>query len=515
MKIIKQSRATKNGKSAIFKIVLAVFMLSAIVCSAASCGGSASGAGYIVLNEAAFPIYDKESDTTILVYNANRLNDTIEGSYSYGAMSYSGSNTYIISEDDTLYSITAKGADKVADDVEGAVISLGGAIAYIDSMDTLYVYDTASKKSTRISDDVDDEYLVLSPKGKVVLYSSGDELYAWMNGKSNKIANDYVPISSTDDGKCIYVVNRENSGLYITDSTGENKEKIASEIRANCIVNESGTEIIYVSDSKAYLSVKGGEPTKLGNVDNLDVIVPHNVMDSEGYYRPVTTFSNSLLYTWDSSDRCYIVGYVNKDNEYVKIAKDVSLMIPNQSATELYYMKEDVLYKAAASKSFEPEKLADDVVSFNVTIDGKFVYYTNIDLDLYSLDAKGNKNKVATDVYAGDISGNTMYFITDFSKSSGTLYSCSNGKDKVKVDDEVNSVESIGSMITYYKSGDDGEYTIYFSMDGKKFTDVKYSTKSSSGSGDFGNSSGSQSSGSSSAAPSNGPSSASPSSGAR
>ena len=78
--------------------------------------------------------------------------------------------------------------------------------------------------------------------------------------------------------------------------------------------------------------------------------------------------------------------------------------------------------------------------------------------------------KVAEDAVSVGTMGTTAFFLGDVSRNTGegTLFSCSNGRTKKQVADDVTEFTCYFKMITY-RTDDE----VYYSADGKHFQEVK------------------------------------------
>ncbi len=131
---------------------------------------------------------------------------------------------------------------------------------------------------------------------------------------------------------------------------------------------------------------------------------------------------------------------VNKpESEAIKVDSDITSYTVNTAATLITYIKgdEDNLYQYKI-KDDTKEKIASDVLAFNVSDDGKKIVYINYDDSIYRKNANKEKEKIASNISSfthltEDFS--TVYYVKDDS-----LYKQVEGKEKEKIAADVYSV---------------------------------------------------------------------------
>ena len=426
---------------------------------------------------------DYDDEKVILSYNAKILKNRIDGTLVSFYNSADGKNAVILVDDGdsgyTIYHVSKSGAKKIADEVTRGGISTSGKVAYyIDEDDTLYTYDLKKGKADKIAEDVTSD-VVISPNGKVVLYctSSDDDddvrLYAYRGGKSQSIAKNHYPVSASDDGKYIYSRKDEDGAntVYCTKLGNDKSEKIETDV-SNWHVNCDGTELLMIADGKAYLSVKGKESVRIGNMASVSFITPDNAAYGS---KSVKTFINTPIeYLKEgSSDRS--LGFIRKSGkeyEIVRLAGKVSGSATKDGKSVYYLNSSDALCKIRLKKDAEAEKIADDIYSFSLAESDGLVYALDKDETLWRV--KGKKSgKVTDDVEMMSAFGNGVLYITDYSSKNyeGTLYYSSNGKNQTRISDEVFYVYGIPSLkLAVYVNSDDETFV---SDNGKKFTEYK------------------------------------------
>ena len=350
----------------------------------------------------------------------------------------------------------------------------------------LYSVELPSCKMTKIrlcgSDTV---YSIrMSPNGKCILYRTDGELWFHKDGAEDYMIADryYAGIAVSDGGKYIYIRNTDTDAIYMTKANDPEKVKIASSGGSSAQTNADRTELLFCTDDdKAYISVKGCERVKLLDSQWCSPLYPDGTTAVKSFIGIPIIYETSN----DSGLFC-----ISKKLEAEKIAKGVDSeystdygygitgvriypTVKEIAGDTVFYTKSGKLYMSSASKGYEPEKIASDVINFAVAKDGKRVYYIDEENTLWCYTG-GDPKKIADDVYKFHFGtfGNTVFFLTDYADYTGTLYSCSDGKNKTRIADDVLYVEYGNKEINYFvvEDRDSASCSFYTSTDGKKFT---------------------------------------------
>ncbi len=473
-----------GGVAAICVLVLLIVIIASI---------SGGGSGYVSCEAYISRVYLPADDETVVTYNGKPLGTKIDGKVSSYTVAQNGTAALMTvaeskTDEDggsyTVYSVTKSGVKTLAEDVAMCGISADGSRAYCVSTDgELSLYTVKNGKKTKIDDEVNTRYgsVTISPKGSVVLYCTVDEddgdtmLKAWRDGKTADVAKNYLAVAATDDGKYIYIMNDESS-LYVTKFGGDDKEKLCSNV-TSAQLNSTATEILMISDQKAYLSVKGGEKVKICNAAFMSAVDP---IDSAGYvsiYRGVKTFVGTPIAYTRGSDDDISLGFIKKNGgeyELVKVAGNVASFSTANGKT-LYFMRNGDLCSVELKEDAEVEKISEDIRAFSLTASGKSVYAIDSDMTLVKFTGK-DKAKVADDVETSShfsVIGEGVLYLIDVSSNSGegTLVYSSNGKSKQTITDEATAVSSIAAFKLGWYTNSDEE--TFYTTNGSKFTQYK------------------------------------------
>lgn len=323
----------------------------------------------------------------------------------------------VFTSEGVLYAVKGKKTVELAEDVASYTLSLyGDYVVYTEKDDgetSYYHCKVSNGKATEMFECSDDEFLVcyaISPNGKNVAYVTVDEEYEgtlyYFNGKkSTKITKRNVAVVGlSDGGKYIYCVEESKSGktsLISYNKNGKETKIDSCDYNDGFCFNLDASEIMFMSNGKTYVSVKGKEPIKVASSD-LELLTPAGVFDSHeisevSYFYPVETLFNHV---YVSGNAAYFVS--KKESKNIKLVKGSDFTL-DSSAQYLYYMdKEDlmVLQISKGEKAEDKAKLiAEEAYFYIVTSDRKLVYYADEDRELYAVNGKkgGKSKKVSSD----------------------------------------------------------------------------------------------------------------------
>ena len=422
-----------------------------------------------------FPVYDSDSGEVVVYSGTKALKDKIDANITDMSINFSCDVLALYSSDKELYCVKSDKVKLASEDVESFAMSIKGeGIVYVNSDDELYIYNCSNGKKTKIADDVKSAGLVISPDGKTVGYVSSDDdkSYVYKGNKSYAVSDSNKIVAVADSAKYIYTYDSESKTLYsVSTNKDKDKVKISMDVELPSITfNKDYSQVMFVSAGKIYFSQNTKDKQNVRTGASFSLVTPEfsdGILNSS--YNVKSLLDN--LYRIDGD-----VYHVDNKCETEKIASGSSYVLTKDAGT-LFYLKSGDVYKKAVKSSKEPVKLAEDVVSFVASPDGKFIYYRNSDDELWGKKGTSDSKKVADDVYKISMtSANEVLILNDFnsSNSTGTLYSCSNGKDKKRLSDDVKA-STFGSLGVFdcYEVNSGDEIDTYARLNGGKFKLLK------------------------------------------
>jgi len=464
----QQPAAEKQPTSSFFKQIPPKFLKIGIACVAVLLvlviviAMLPSGGAKLPENSILFA-YDKVSGQTSVIVNDKLLKDKIDGEVDENAVNFDNDTSAMLTDEGELYYITDK-VVKVAEEVYAYVLSdSGNAIVYLDEDDTLSLYRNG--KSEKVADDIIYSDFVISPNGDSVGYRGEDDIYyVYSNKKNTEMGEDIQIIAVADAAKYIYIMDKTSSDLYLINLKKE-KTKLGANIDASYLgLNKDYSQILFSTDGKTYISEKGKEKVKLGNGHMLPALKHYRY--SNGYAFNVSNLLNNFFVSAQMD-----VSYINSKGESTSISTGVSGLDFSKDNKNAFFTSGGSLYKKSSKENAEKEKLANDVKQFYISSNGDSVYYINDDSELWYKKGSSDAKKISDDVRSMYItSKDVVLFLTDYS-TSGILYSCTNGKTKNKVADDVFSVRTTYSA-AYYTVENGTAYDLYVSNGSAKFTKI-------------------------------------------
>lgn len=436
-----------------------------VVLIAVSAGGHGSKAGeiYLLRENQIIGLYSVEDEETLLFYNDTQLQDTIPGRIYKSYSDIDGTLLACLTDDDTLYLVDKNSVSKIADDVKSFTLSdNGNMLAYMDAdtFCTLQIKNGKVLPGYTVEDFDEDEANMsysFSPDGEHLLavlsvwnsgYTGYFDAMDLDNEETATLIDDFYGLNVSDDGRTIYGIVKGALSAY--DLGTETMTKLASDV-VDYLFNSKRDEILFAMDSKYYISVDGGERVKIGNYDYMKPVFPDHTSSLQGFYvYPVTTFVNTWMRY--SKDGTYGVGYIDENLEMHEVIKNCSNVFVTEDQNTLLYIRNGNLYRATRKTDFEAEKLASDVVGFRASLDGKDIYYITDEAELYysGKSEKAIAEDVSLEAFLVTNDG-TAFFLIDYDvdNDTGTLYRCSDGKNKVRLAEDVCWIGSTPKLVYY------------------------------------------------------------------
>lgn len=497
-------KSALNTKSTTLKAILkiAIPVLALIVLAIAILPGLLKNSNYIFpKGDMVFFILDESS--TISIKNNPKI--TIDGEVNSISYSLDGSKAAVLvnGESETggeLWYLDESGKYKITDNALSYLISASGnGIAYLTDYDfdadtaTLYLYDSKSKKATKINDEVFYQGigLCISPDGKTVGYMTDFDMtneefrcFIKRDGKKAEgLGKNELVLILADDAKYIYyakIVDSNLGSLYV--KKGKNETKLISDLSSvdieRLFINYNHTQLLFSYEGKAYLSRDGKEKEKIYNSEVNDLVIPQYVQVRRPYNRMdivtygIKSFTDVVMAT-DDNKAFYI------DNKLETMRLPISA---NTNIFSVAISGKDIVFLDSSRKlcrldlakpDADKNVIAEDVLQFKASPDGKFVCFLNCDDELWCVNGNSKPKKIADDVETFIISnsGNSVFFLSDYFGGTGTLYYSRNGrkKEKVKDGDDVCEVISTACSV-YYIIDYNGDAEVYRSNGNEKFT---------------------------------------------
>jgi len=442
----------------------------------------------------------------IIISGNNNAKFTIDGSYESVQRSIDGSKAAILTDyrsstGGTLWFVTTSGAQQVADDVMSYLLSdTGKGLVYMTDYDNknytaeLYLYDTSSKKSTRITDEAftygyDMIGVCISPNGKSVSYvtdyDTRDEEftgYLQVDGKTpEKLGTNTYALAVSDGGRHLYYLKGSSDGrsasLHVR--SGRNENRLIPDVTSepSLRLNKAYSQLIYNMDGRSYISQNGADRIRIGGTAIRGVILPRGAQvggnsDIVTVYG-IRSFANNVIRNEDG------LAYMDSSYETNRISStsdNASRAVVSDNGKTLLYVNNNGHLSAIdpTRQNAERREIGRDVLSFTATNDAKTIYFINDDNELYCAKGNGVPAKISDDVYTGYLvmpqGTSRVFFLVDYSsrRNSGELQFSNNGGKKTPIigGDDVIRVWAPG-MNAFYTTVDND---VFRSSGNEKFT---------------------------------------------
>lgn len=427
-----------------------------------------------------------ENDRFFVVLNKG-ANIKVDGVCVDYEVNIDGTKAVLLVSDDnsisgnTLYHVSGGKISRISEDVRSYwFASSGNGVAYTkyeSGSETAELYLWNNNSSRIISRDVMlNSRAVISPDGKTVgfvdLDDNGPIGAFYTGGKPTDLGTNFIPIGISDGAKYVYYT-REDA-LFVQRGTNEgSRTRLTGEFRGVDGFNSDMSQIIYSSNSRSFISNKGGDPSALtGHVR--DFILPENTAvfhGQRGTVYGVNNFKNTFYLNTDSA-----VIRIDGRLETERVQGSVSAAFLANDGKTLTYMRNGRIERMDGSKTgAEPVRLVGDgdVWSFVATAKGDAVFYINSDMDIRYQKGTGRAVDIAYDVSWGThlslFKGATLFYIQD-----NDLYSTSGGRG-VRIGGLKGDVIGTASdMFNVYVIVRDGSEELYYhSTNGKNFSEIR------------------------------------------
>lgn len=274
--------------------------------------------------------------------------------------------------------------DKIATGVQDGTFYFEEAlnkVLFIDEYDTLYEY-TIGQDKVKLAEDVAD-YSVGNDHVYLIYHNFNDDLYI-LKDESNveKIASDVSQYELI--GKDLYYLN-ENNKLLIYHVENRTEIEIANDVYYFTNFDDKG-QLAYINDDYFlfYREGKEGENIKISSNE----VSPERISLSDKKLVYIGTGSNG--------DESLFETTITSQNETKKIADDVSKFGVYKNGY-FYLNYDENLYKKE-TKADAPIKIASDVGEFYLG-ENQSVIYKDTDGNLYHVDSKNEKQKMASEAF--------------------------------------------------------------------------------------------------------------------
>ena len=384
---------------------------------------------------------------------------------------------------DDVYYTDGKYLEELAKRVDVSYITIsddGSAVTWIEQGKDLMYYRDGLKDYVE-SDAKNLGMPTMSANGKFLFYTISDPEkdevhgYVYDGIRVQEYGKNEAPFYLSSDEKYCYFfklhMNTQTADLMVrpNGNSGADVKLIddwASGNMSDFRFNADGSEILYTSEGKIYLCIRGGEPVKVCSGYSFTPVVPYGT--AVGSSVAIKSFTNSFIRVEND------VFYINGKGEGLKVARNITgkVCVADDGKT-LTYIKEDNVYQVNGTKEgAEQVLIADDVYDFIPTTDGKTIYYLDEDWELWCVKPKGEPVSICRDdnvnaslSYEGLYNGKDLLYTLD-----EELYIVRGGTpEKIKgINQDVLTARCYGKYIVL-----DGEDGVLFSGDGKNFSIYK------------------------------------------
>lgn len=453
-----------------------------------------SSSSHLTLKNNSFLSYDIDG-TYYVAMNGKTLDQSFENEISL-IPADDNSFAYVIehtSEGDVIYLLEGKELTQIISSPVKEIITMSKfnpGIIYRKDNDAVYFY--TAEDEGRITRSTTAANFIISEDASAIVYTEPDDgdattskLYLYVDGGSESLAKNMVPVAVSKGGKYIYAyanVATETSitkKLYLIKPEEEGEKiEISDNFEDITYLNVKGDEIIYytgISTDKIrshIYNAKKNESYEIGAGRCVPTVADPSVVC-------LSTLKNIVVQnTIPALPGTSATHYINKNYESTLICRYNGTL--NSKGDIFYYIdKDDTLrYIDLNDKSRTSEKVFDDVIDFVVTEkDNVYFIMDELDRDLIFYKSSTGKRKTI----AGDVTGmtfneysNVLYFNVD---EDTKAYCTEEGSVKEIAEFDRTEIPVAPTFIdpaqkrsyVYLINPETDLYDIYFTSSGKSF----------------------------------------------
>ena len=378
---------------------------------------------------------------------------------------------------------SARLADESTTEETTEYVPFGGE-QYLEYMDTsLFLYNGEDGEAPLVANHVSPDSLALSPDGSNLGYAvtaeDGESFdgFLYSAGVTSSLGKDTLAIAASDDGSHVYYVKYEaiEDGWVqkLFSKVGETEAKLGefTDGKRLCVyVNRDCSQIVFSFTGKDGAFFHYGlteEKVKLANGYTPVILSDvHLVANGRSTIVPLDTFTKSAFVRADG-----MVQYSDQKMNCLDTGASGSILRLTPDLKSLYYLQSDGTLGVCTLRKADKKDLAFNVMNFDLSADGKTVYYVNSDNILHAY--SGSRDTVlAENVYAPGsglcvTDGCYLYFLQNYSYGNGTLcYLKGTGKPRVLTEiDNVHDIAADTDDNIYYRSNYgtiSGTYDLYY-----------------------------------------------------
>jgi hypothetical protein len=426
-------------------------------------------------------VYIASGDGNVIIIPNGKNKVEIDGTLMSSARSLDGTKAAALireggAQTGLLYLITDK-PQKITDEVYAFWFSANGnAVAYITEYNfhegTAELWLHSGGKNTKLSSDF---YIfgncAISPNGKVVAFVAVDgERHTGIvwNGKANELGRNMHPVAISDNAKYIYYA-RDDVLFVQRGLKGEDRERLGDNI-SSIITNKDLSQVVYNSNSRAYISRKGGaRETLSGSMGSFILPLGTRSAFAANNVRVlgVSNFSNTFYRNSDSA-----IIRINGKYETDSVARSIDNVYLANNGKTLTYMRNDKLYRVngLASQAEPTQIVSGEVMDFVAASKGNAVFFVNEDYEIYYQKGTGKPATVTNDLSSRHsyslFKGKTLFYVSD-----KELFVSTGARGK-RVGGFEGDLQSVGADLFSVNvvSSELGDTFYYRSTDGKKFS---------------------------------------------
>ena len=376
-------------------------------------------------------------------------------------------------EDETIFLGDETDLTEILTNKENYIYSLsasGTAFVYMEKKGNKLYYQSIPVTTAPIEIDVStaDEgtsiWFCISLEGNSIIYVVLENeipiTYLYKDGISKKLAERMYPYAFSDTAEFFYCYESGTKDLYIGTLQGK-FEKLAENIDLiSPMINRDFSQCLFKKDGEWYVAEDGTVVTKTTGIIDADInelVVPeHAIQGEEGY-----CYVNNLSGNYYGSSKNDQLFYLDEQWNWILIHEEIEECRRGEGEDVIYYTVLNIkrggdleLYRVEKGNVEEAQLIYEDVREFCVSRDGKTLYYIDDNETLLCVRNNGTPKKIAEEVDTILITDNNCLVYKVSRDVDGKvvydLYATKNGRNPVKINENISSVGVFNYSTAYY-----------------------------------------------------------------
>ena len=412
-------------------------------------------------------VWTDSNGVTRFFFDGKTMDHAADGTWVLCETSDDGSVT-VASHGGEYLLLIGDGVRHIEEPVQGMWLSWDGVVCWYQTAGgTLVRMDVASGETVVIAEGLVDDGFVLSPNGTALVYQTGDGGWLYRNDEIRELPAGFTGISVTDDASLLYgtMTNAENgtTELYAYRPAEEQLTRLGVTKNMDHFTNRTHEELFFTDGKYHYFTQDGSTVYQVGSYFLCEPVGNMRFPVQQG--AAVTVYLDSLQdAVWKAVPRNTTLDMkaelyrMTADYQPERFADQVDFYSVQwiDEAKTVFYLKNQVVYRAIMADGYAPKQLASQTENYCVSADGGLLVVQDLRGELFAIHENGAL-RIDRDVMGGcgiGHDGRTVYYEKAGADEGWQkdLYACRVAEEPVLI------AQNMGGLVV-----EDGyvKYTVY------------------------------------------------------